>query len=62
MRVKDLIKELQKFNENLQVAIFNDEFCSHSTQVSLKISKKEDEISEPYEPDENLEDVFLSIE
>ncbi len=58
--VKELIQELQKFDENLQVTIFNHEHMYNNQDVMIQVVKKEKEI-QYFGLNSGLNEKFLSF-
>jgi len=64
MLASEFIENLQSIiNEsgNMQVAIYDDGSCSHIVQIHFIVARRADEVVDPEEVDEDLEDVFISI-
>lgn len=59
--VKELIKKLQSFDENLQVTIFNHEYMYNSTDIRVDVIKKKEEIQYPFELMSEIDEKFLSL-
>lgn len=59
--VKMFIQELQKYDENLQIAVWNHEQLMNNTAILLRQHNKKDESTYPRHPEECLEEHFLSI-
>ncbi len=60
--VKEFIKYLQRYDPDMQVAIYNPEFFQHETKFQIRIERKENETNEPHSIDEDLEQEFISIQ
>lgn len=64
MLASEVINCLQSMidqNGDLQVAVYDDGSCSHIVDLHFRVARREDEVVEPEEIDEELEDVFISI-
>ena len=59
--VETLIQELQQYDKNLQVAVWNHEEQMNNTAILLRQCSKKNEFSYPRHPEKELDDSFLSI-
>ena len=59
--VETLIQELQQYDKNLQVAVWNHEEQMNNTAILLRQCDKRYEFTFPRHPEKDLDDGFLSI-
>ena len=59
--VATLIQELQQYDKNLQVAVWNHEEQMNNTAILLRQCSKKNEFSYLRRPEEDLHEHFLSI-
>ena len=58
MNVKEFIAKICTFDDKLQVAIFNDEFLCHTSDIEIELARKEDDVNIC---DTRLSNIFVSI-
>jgi hypothetical protein len=60
MTVKELMKTLQNFDENMQVCLFVLEYEVYTPDILVVKATKEDDSGYPYDRREPLQDEFVS--
>ncbi len=46
---------------DIQVAIYDDGSCSHFVHFNFRIGRRTEEVIDPTDIDEDLDDIFISI-